>query len=93
MQISSQEISNALTKLRPKYLEDCVLVLLQSFVCPKNMYQRLETTFSGRTDEERYRLTSSLRIQPIQPIGEQRDPLFDFFSLENSSRNEGMLTL
>ena len=62
-------------------------MLLQSFVCShNNMYQHLESTFSGHADEARYRLTASYHFELIRPKGEVRDPLFEFFSPKHASR-------
>lgn len=94
MQKSSQVISDVLSKLRPTYIEDCVLVLMQSFVCPQNMYRRNEVASTENTDMPRYRLTSSLRVEPLRATGVERDPLYEFFSLEYTSNlNKGILVL
>ena len=50
------------------------------------MYKRLETTFFGRGDEPRYRLTSRLEFEAIKPDGEKRDPLHEFFNPENPGK-------
>ena len=55
------------------------------------MYQRSESSFRGHSNATRYRLTSSLNFEPIQPDGEERDPLYEFFSSGQSIRdNMGM---
>ena len=56
------------------------------------MYQRRESAFHGDSNTPRYRLTSSLGFEPIQPDGEQRDPLYEFFSSEqNYGENKGIV--
>ena len=64
MQKPSPAVSDALFKLRPRYLEDCVVALLQSFAYPKNMYQRHQlSTGQGMRFRE----------------AENSDPLYNFF--------------